>query len=471
MNKMALFAIIGTAMFLLSGGVSFAATPAGPTHIQPNPTLNSNLTWSNFYNGWTPLEYSNGTANETLNTGFSQYYANPITVNPLDIQSNQLYNTSLQYFNTSKWTIPAAQTYGSPLTQHIATSLKLNGHNAVIFQTNATGTGSTTWTPYYSIPFADYPSNNIAYDYLTIIANVSTSFTASGQGMDISIANETGDISGSAVSLNTTNNEISTTAQAIYPTTIVELSAPLSSFHGLNWNATKSNGLTIRLNFFIPKIQTSTYLTTTIDSIQMTENPLSIGTSQINGTERPLQDFTNTASLTTFNPDFAWSSITNNGYSVAVSQSLQDLTTQQNAISSGNYIEQVEYQGQFNLPTAPDLSYGSANLTEQFNVSTSQTQVLDINGESYLNTISSKNGTVQLLSSVNPNGQTQFLQIVDYTQSQWNTISNSPGLFTLAGIEYYWWIAVGGLATLIGLGAAAKHAGTKADQERIRRGR
>ena len=63
------------------------------------------------------------------------------------------------------------------------------------------------------------------------------------------------------------------------------------------------------------------------------------------------------------------------------------------------------------------------------------------------------------------------MQIVDYTQSQWNSISNSPGLFTLAGIEYYWWIAVGGLATLIGLGGAAKHAGTKADQERIRRGR
>ena len=104
-------------------------------------------------------------------------------------------------------------------------------------------------------------------------------------------------------------------------------------------------------------------------------------------------------------------------------------------------------------------------------MSTAQTQVLDINGVSYLSLISDKNGTVQLLNPVNPNSQIQFLQIVDYTQSQWNTISNSPGLFTLAGIEYYWWIAVGGLATLIGLGGAAKHAGTKADQERIRRGR
>ena len=146
-------------------------------------------------------------------------------------------------------------------------------------------------------------------------------------------------------------------------------------------------------------------------------------------------------------------------------------TTQQNAISSGNYIEQVEYQGQFDLPSAPDLSYGSANLTEQFNVSTAQTQVLDINGVSYLSTISGKNGTVVLLTTTNPNSQTQFLQIVDYTQSQWNSISSAPGIFTIAGIEYYWWIAVGGLATLIGLAAAAKHAGTKADQERIRRGR
>ena len=131
----------------------------------------------------------------------------------------------------------------------------------------------------------------------------------------------------------------------------------------------------------------------------------------------------------------------------------------------------MEYPGQFDLPSAPDLSYGSANLTEQFNVSTAQTQVLDINGVSYLSTISGKNGTIELLSSVNPNSQTQFLQIVDYTQSQWNSISVAPGIFTIAGIEYYWWIAVGGLATLIGLAAAAKHAGTKADQERIRRGR
>ena len=148
-----------------------------------------------------------------------------------------------------------------------------------------------------------------------------------------------------------------------------------------------------------------------------------------------------------------------------------DLTTQQNAISSGNYIEQVEYQGNFALPTAPDLTYGGTNLTEAFNISTAQTQVLDINGVSYLSTISGKNGTIQLLSSLSPSSQTQFLQIVDYTQSQWNSISVSPGIFTIAGIEYYWWIAVGGLATLIGLAAAAKHAGTKADQERMRRGR
>ena len=473
MNKVALFAIIGTAMFLLGGGTAFAATPStGTVHIQPNPTMNTNITWSTFYHGWSPLEYNNGTANLTLNTQPSTFYQNPISVNALDIQSSQLYNTSTGYNNLSKWEYAAANTFGSSLTQHLTTPTTLNGNPAIVFQTNGTGTGATIWRPYFSIPFASYPSNNIAYDYLTIIANISSSFTASGQSVQLGIENTTGTNTGTNIWINITNNLVSTAHPlSIYPSNTIEFSAPLSDLKGLNWNNTESDGLTVQLWINIPAIQTSTYETITVDSIQMTENPLYIGTAQVNGSQQALEDFTGNAQLTSFNPDFSWNKVTNNGYTVAVSQPLQNLTTQQNAISSGNYIEQVEYQGNFALPTAPDLTYGGTNLTEQFNVSTAQTQVLDINGVSYLSTISGKNGTIQLLSSLSPNSQTQFLQIVDYTQSQWNSISVVPGIFTIAGIEYYWWIAVGGLATLIGLAAAAKHAGTKADQERIRRGR
>ena len=207
----------------------------------------------------------------------------------------------------------------------------------------------------------------------------------------------------------------------------------------------------------LPKTTRAADYTFTVYGLAFTDYPLTLGQ---NATGATISQSGNSAKLSTLDPDFAWQAITDNGYTAAVSQPLQNLTTQQSAINTLNYIEQVEYQGQFNLPTAPDISYGAANLTEHFNVSTLQTQVLDINGVSYLSTISGKNNTIQLLSSVNPNGQTQFLQVVDYTQSQWTSISSPPGIFTLAGIEYYWEEFIIAILAIVGVGggAASRHA-------------
>ena len=440
-------------------GMNPAATSSA--NIQPDPTLNTNITWSNFHNGWSPLEYSNGTTNLSLNAQASNYYANPISVNPLDIQSNQLYNTSIYYNNASYWVTSSSATFGSALTQHIATSTKINGHPVLLLQTNGTSAASEAWIPYFSIPFSKYPSNNIAYDYLTVILNMSSGFTTSGQSAFLQIENTTGTDTGSYVGINVSNNEVSTSGETtLNPGSQVEFSTPLSALHGLNWNSTKSNGLTVQIAIKVPQIQTSTYETITVDSIQMTENPLYLGTSQVNGTQHTMEDFNGNAKLTNLDPNFQWTSIVNGGYTAAVSQAMGNLTEQQSAINTASYIEQVEYQGQFELPTAPDLSYGPANLTEHFNVSTSQTQVLDINGVSYLSTISGKNNTVLLLSSASPNGQTQFLQIVDYTQSQWTSISSPPGIFTLAGIEYYWEEFILAVLAIVGVGAgaASRHA-------------
>ena len=233
---------------------------------------------------------------------------NPISVNPLDIQSSQLYNTSTGYNNSSKWVYAAPNSFGSSLTQHIATPTTINGNPVIMFQTNGTSTGATEWRPYFSIPFASYPSNNIAYDYLTVIANISTSFTASGQSVEIGIENTTGIDTGTNIWINTTNNLVSTAhSLPIYPSNTIEFSAPLSDLKGLNWNNTESNGLTVELWINIPATQTSTYETITVDSIQMTENPLYLGTAQINGTQQALEDFTGNAHLTSFNPDFSWS--------------------------------------------------------------------------------------------------------------------------------------------------------------------
>ena len=163
------------------------------------------------------------------------------------------------------------------------------------------------------------------------------------------------------------------------------------------------------------------------------------------------------SSIAGINANFQYTKITNNGYSVATSQPLLNTTISQTAISNGSYIEEVQTQGQFKLPSAPDLTYGSANITEQLNVSSSQVLVLDINGLSYLSSISGKNGTINLIGSVNPTSSTSFLEIVEYTSSQWNSISGPPGFFSVAGVEYYFDEIVLGLTALLGIGGAAAH--------------
>ena len=465
MNKVALFAILGTAMFLLSGATAFAATPSSATvHIQPNPTLNTNITWSTFYNGWNPLEYSNGTANQTLNAQPSEFYQNPITVNASAIQSSSLHQeiSSTWWNNSANWWI-ANGGYDTVTTVSNTTT---NGEPSITIAGNASALGATEQQAEIPFTWSQMPSQNLAYDYISI-----TGYTY-GTSVPIStsaiLTNQTSSGAGHFNNFLTSINESAVFTQNGNSMQRNEPFFLSTAINAPNVSLSTSTGISIGISLSTPE-ETSTPLYITITGMAITTYPLTLGETSTGGEHAATGSLGN-SHLTTLNPSFPWTKI-QNGYSVAVSQPLQNLTTQQNAISSGNYIEQVEYQGQFNLPTAPDLSYGSANLTEAFNISTTQTQVLDINGVSYLSTISGKNGTVQLLSSVSPNSQTQFLQIVDYTQSQWNSISVAPGIFTIAGIEYYWWIAVGGLATLIGLAAAARHAGTKADQEKIRRGR
>jgi hypothetical protein len=452
--------IIGGFVVLASSQPTTTSPPASAAatsqSILPDPTLNTNVTWSTFYNGWNPLEYNTGSENETLNTGFSQTQANPISINPLDTQNSQLFNTSSGYSNISRWTTTPAGTFGSALTAHNAQSTTIDGHKAVIFQTNGTSTGKTSWTPYYSIPFSAYPSNNIAYDYLTIIANISTSFTGSGQLMFITVGNSTLDETGASVPINITNNMVVTNINnLLYPNTQIMFSTPLSALTGLNWNSSKSNGLTVRINMGIPQIQTSSYETATVDSIQMTENPYYLGTAQQNGTQQLLTDFAGNAKLSQFNPDFTWTSINNNGYTVATSQSLQNTTISQAAINSNGYSEQVTYQGIETLPSAPDLAYSGTTISMPMNVSGTQYTIGTLNGISYLSAIQAKSNGTFVFGTVNPNNQNSIILQLDYTTSQWHSVSGAPPFFSLAGLEYYWWVGLIGFFSLIGLGSAA----------------
>lgn len=451
-----LFLMSAAAPISQGGNVnSFSAT--GDSQAIPAISMNSNVTWSTYYNGWTPLEYSNGTSNQSLATSLSTFYASPITVNPSDIQgqtfSGKIGGYSWQ--NKSRW-------YQGQLGASYTTETITNTSSTITITTSENSLGASYANAYFDFPLSASPSSNLAYDYLSLIGYITLPKTLSNGIM----------IMPSILNKSTIQNPSQTTTlyisngSIIYnpnsPSYLTNNSEPF--FLSFNYhNFTKTNniyylGEEITIN--APEGINGTDLSITITGMNLGETPLSIGTSFQTDS---MQASYGIAHLATFSPTFAWSKISNNGYSVAISQTPQNLTTQQSAISGGNYIEQVTYEGNFMLPTAPDLSYSSSNISEQFSMPTAQTQVIDINGVSYLSSISGKNGSITF-TTVNPNEKSTFIQIIDYTSSQWTAISGPPGFFSVAGIEYYFDEIVIAIMGMVGIGGGA--AAVKAKQAR-----
>ena len=167
-------------------GREYGISPAAATsssNIQPNPTMNTNVTWSVFHKGWSPLEYSNGTANLSLNAQASTYYANPISVNPADIQGiTGNYAPALNQSNWSHspdWVIPTGATGSTTNTTGLMTTT-LTGSNC----------GTSVADEHLFIPVTSLPSNNPSYDWFTIIYNTSGP-TVTGAGTYAFFANAT----------------------------------------------------------------------------------------------------------------------------------------------------------------------------------------------------------------------------------------------------------------------------------------
>ena len=412
--------------------------------IQPFMSMNTNASWSTFYSGWSPLEYNTSTANETLTTGLSNFYTNPISINSSKIQTSAL-NDVNSSINVSSSEILYHQT-GQNYTVYKTTNSVTLGSNGTVKENLMYG---------YEIPITALPSNNIAFDFLIMTGYICGVHTT-GQYASIHISNS----SENNVGLTFENGTIiKSSASTHFGNGAFFISAPISAMTNnltnLNFSKTSSIGLSILLSQPIGK--SLNLIGVRMTGIAISTSPNTLGTT--NGKIYQAY-YGNNEEMSQFAPDFKWTKIINNGYQVAISQPLQNETLTQTAISNGSNIEEVQQGGKFILPSAPDLSFGPSNITEQLNVSSKQVMVLDINGLSYLSTISGKNNTILLLSSVNPNGQTQFLQIVDYTQSQWTSISSPPGIFTLAGIEYYWEEFIIAILAIVGVGggAAAKHA-------------
>lgn len=421
------------------------ATSTSSGNIQPEALLNTNATWSTFHNGWKPLEYSNGSANLTLQANLNSEYQNPMTVNPADIQQTQLkgpLGTSDIQWNKTYYN------YGGNA------GAVTTGKGEISMTTSSSNTSSNVGKLYWNISTAYTPSITPSFDYVTMILQNTQTGTGNAY-ISVGVGNGT-NLAGAGPSIEITN-ETAPKGNGNLPTTgSIFISFPASDFVK-NFD---SGYMQIGLWQDVPQTTTARAISvnSTISGLYLSTSPLTLGTfTNKTGTHQitGMETTNNQDIATTFDPSFPWTTITDSGYTVSISQNLQNETTQQNAINDGNYIEQVEYQGSFKLPSTPDLSYGPSSLTEKFNISTSQVAVLDINGVSYVNAISGKNGTVVLLSPVNPTSTTTYLEIIDYSSSQWEKVSGPPGFFSEQGFEYYFDVFILGIMALIGLGGGA----------------
>jgi hypothetical protein len=248
--------------------------------------------------------------------------------------------------------------------------------------------------------------------------------------------------------------------------------AQLNTFNGgKGFNLTGSQAATAfgaTPYMIIPKAPSADTWTLNIFAYAITSYPISLGE---NATGSPQTEMHGDAQLTQFNPTSA-ASVYNNGYSIALSQPMQNITEQQTSINDGTFTEQATYQGIFTLPSAPDLEYSASNITVPLAIPGSQYEVANLNGASYLSSIQTHTNGTFSFGTVNPNQQNSLVLEVKYTSAQWDASSSAPSFFTLAGIEYYWWVAVLGLMGLIGLGSLAiSHFGGTEETLRVPKGK
>jgi hypothetical protein len=384
----------------------------------------------------------------------SSFYANPISVNLTDILAKgTLQNDkvgSIYWNNTSEY---------SPVSKESVTTTTLGNASTIKITAKAVSTGSVNYTYLATVPEGSYPSSNPQYDYLTLAAYYNAPTTTGGY-LDIFLKNSTG----------TNSNNI----MAIQPNTAEYISLPLSTWESsASFNTTgKGISTSFQMVFIIgiPNGATigSAY-TAEITAMALTEYPLTLGTNATGATPTLING---NAKLTAFHPSFTWSNILNSGYSVATSQPLQNVTEQQTSINDGSYTEQATYQGIFSLPSAPDLTYSASNITVPLSINGNQYEVANLNGASYLTSIQSKTNGTFSFGTVNPNSQNSLVLEVEYTTAQWDASSSAPSFFSLAGIEYYWWVALLGFMGLIGLGSVAmSHFGGEEETLRVPKGK
>ena len=413
----------------------------------PNPMMNTNITWSSYNSSWGEMEYFNGTAQANLTAQPSNFYANPISIDTADIQSSQL--ETFANWTKNMGINPASGGQVKTLT---------NSSTSVTETVNTTAAQSTINELFLNIPIEKIPSTNLNFTYMTIAYQVSGA-KITGEQAQLMLVNTTGT---STSPTNTTIYGSGTLYESLSLWQIIKNGSPK-----ITMNYDTGTLITTGIYQNLPAANSTTY-TLKITALDLTTYPIILGQ---NSTEAEVSQAIGNAHLTKFSPTDHME-IENGGYTVAVSQTLQSPTTQQNSINTNNYIEQATYQGTFTLPTAPDLSYSNSNITLAMTLPGSQYEVANLNGISYLSQIQAKSNGTFSFGTINPNSQNTIILEVEFTASQWNASSNPPSFWSIQGLEYYWWMGVIGLLSFIGLGSlASSHWGGTEENLKLPKGK
>ena len=476
-------------MFLISAaiGTARAYTPQPTTApIEPNPMLEGNVTFANHTAGWNMLEYQNQYGHDAnLTASLDSRTPNNIVILPQDVIAKGVLQQDRiglgPTWNTTKASVNAqlAATLSDGTVATGPTLVNVAGATEIQWTFNTTKYQGVVgvWGPNIYIPASYLPSTNLAFDFLTIGLSVQGLYSAA-----VGVQPTLLFVSGSPLLYYYASNDSAAKTSASGSATFqvrggqsAFITYPLSDVSG----ATGSTNLTVRLNFNNePVTATSTY-TVTMFAFALTTYPLTFGTTYWNKTAPAVteQTFINESNVSAFQPSFGYQYIADSGLTLAVAQQASDLpasavNTAQTPISSGTYVEQVTYSFLYRLPAEPTLSYGAFKVADLVTLAPSQYVSVTYAGTSYLTDYTAtgvKGNYTTLLSAASPMTNESWVGTVQYTQAQWNSISSPPGFFTINGIAYYWYVAIGVIAGAIAGGSAWAH--RNASMERQIRGR
>ena len=410
--------IIALIFMIMPAGAAIQAQPAvDNSSIQPNINLNTQATWSSYNSSMASNEYINAIGGQgylNVQNGTGNY----ISLNTQDIRSPELQNDNLSTsskWDTAGWGLNSASPfYGSDIQSGTS-------KGTVYVQLNESDSGGINGNTGVSIPLADYPSNNINYDYVTMAAQLSG-------------PTQTGVSAGIQIEPNRADN-VNPMLKYIYPgqtyyfsMNLNQIKAQEGSTENFNTTANGTTSLFAGAWITLPESANDYVYNFTVTAMAFTSYPIALGE---NATGQQIIQSSGNAQLSNFKPAVPMT-IINSGYSENLTQPLNITAnyTETQTPLSGNYIEQVEYTGKLGNLTAPDITFNQANISINQDIASKQIQVLEINGISYssmMNTTGS-NKTLTLLT-VNPGSTYSVIDITDYTASQWLAISSPAGFF------------------------------------------